>query len=74
MIKVMDFYGDNHAVVSGHWHYQQGEQQLSGSFHQRQALQQDGYDALVSALNRAWSTTLTDIKSAVPTGAKRTSL
>ncbi|AVJ55450.1 hypothetical protein C5610_03505 [Idiomarina sp. OT37-5b] len=68
VITVMDFYGDNqgHAVVSGHWHYQQGEQQLSGSFHQRQALQQDGYDALVSALNRAWSKTLSDIKSAIP--------
>ncbi|RUO77121.1 PqiC family protein [Idiomarina seosinensis] len=64
-VTVMDFYGDNdgNAVVSGHWEYQYEQQSaIEQSFYYKQELSEDGYDALVEALNSAWLKALTDIK------------
>lgn len=68
VIQVMDFYGDDegNAVVTGHWLYRQDDTQIEQTFSQRQPLTNDGYEALVMALNQAWSDTLEQIKSAIP--------
>lgn len=68
LIQVMDFYGDDqgHAVVSGHWRFQQGDRVIARTFSHRQPLATDGYDALVMALNQAWTDTLMEIKNAIP--------
>lgn len=68
VIRVMDFYGDDdgNAVVSGEWQYRRGDTMLADSFSHRQPLTQDGYDALVEALNLAWRNTLNDIRTAIP--------
>ncbi|MGM0526640.1 MAG: PqiC family protein [Pseudomonadota bacterium] len=65
VVTVMDFYGDNNgnAVVSGHWQYQHEQQSLlEQSFYHKRALSDDGYDALVEALNSAWTDALAEIK------------
>jgi uncharacterized lipoprotein YmbA len=63
VIQVMDFYGDNegNAVVSGHWQYRYDDALIEQTFSQRQPLTSDGYEALVIALNQAWSDTLKQI-------------
>lgn len=68
VVRVMDFYGDDdgHAVVSGDWQYRQGDKVMTDTFSYRQPLTDDGYDALVEALNRAWLDSLITIRNAIP--------
>lgn len=57
-IWVDDFYGsnDSRAVVAGHWQYQSADAQivLEGAFTEKVPLRNDGYPALVNALDTAW--------------------
>ncbi|EKE83887.1 PqiC family protein [Idiomarina xiamenensis] len=59
LLTITAFYGDadGQAVVAGYW--QSGQER--GEFYQTQALADDGYDALVTALDQAWTETLTDL-------------
>lgn len=56
--------GDGHAEVAGHWHYRNDRGiDKSGRFQTHRALQQDGYDALVTQLDAAWAAVAADISA-----------
>lgn len=67
-VTLMQFYGNTQgeAVVAGFWRYQPAsEAMIEGAFEQRVPLNNDGYDGLVRALDRAWLNSLADIEQAI---------
>ncbi|WP_198674504.1 PqiC family protein [Idiomarina tyrosinivorans] len=65
-LVVTDFYADNrqHAVVAGSWKYRASasSEWQQGPFYAREALANDGYPALIDALDNAWQRALTEIQ------------
>ena len=56
--------GDS-AVISGDWEYQQGENRQQGEIQWQTPLEQDGYAALVKALDQGWQDTAQSILQAL---------